>query len=792
MIIYHNIPALNSWRNLTTNNSSMAKSLEKLSSGLRINRAADDAAGLAISEKMRGQVRGLNQAIRNSQDGISLIQTAEGALNESHSILQRMRELSVQAANDTLTSSDRLEIQKEIDQLTSELNRIANTTEFNTKKLLDGSAAALTSSDKLSTKIFVRDGLRTIDQFGQKKTNSGNYDLKIAVKELGAAEVQKTDIFKVKHVYNGIENLELASSSNITMVGAHDYISGSYTLNTIIADGTSHSTAITQFYKSGGANSIFGSGAAVSTTAAGTNAITAASANASVLVEVTNISGQQVTYRISTHKYSISGAYTFNQTTTVLTIATTDSVYTLATGLAMDIVVSASASLTTGLQVGDKAVINVRAQASAVSNAHSFTISSTDTANRFVTQTYSSGYFDKTQRTFNVYSLNTSTGTALNGTFTIGYDYDYASANTSAATFDVTPAFGRAASLDTKLYDIDKFWDTSGNFMLSSPQQINMIMGDGSKTSITLDSNDTIFTVQQKLNNAIRDGLDQGKYVTTSLQRNFVQFVYNNEDSTEFLNKTGYSVDGTFVIQSAISGKDGEIRFSGDDNLINALSLATIKSSKENTFNVWIKDAHSTNPFDINPNATISGNLLVGVVHENVDIKFDSQASIKTITATNSGTGFFQMEAETVDTSLHRTTVHLADNTMVFQIGANPNQDVNASIGNMGASALGVDNILVTDRNSATNSIAKLDAAINRVSSERSKMGALQNRLEHTINNLGVASENLSAAESRIRDVDMASEMMNLTRLQILGQAGTAMLAQANALPQNVLSLLGG
>ncbi|WP_286725218.1 MULTISPECIES: flagellin [Pelotomaculum] len=110
----------------------------------------------------------------------------------------------------------------------------------------------------------------------------------------------------------------------------------------------------------------------------------------------------------------------------------------------------------------------------------------------------------------------------------------------------------------------------------------------------------------------------------------------------------------------------------------------------------------------------------------------------------------------------------------------------------MSASALGVDNVLVTDRNSATNSVAKLDSAINRVSSERAKMGALQNRLEHTINNLGVAAENLQSAESRIRDVDMAQEMMNLTKLQILTQAGTAMLAQANALPQNVLSLLGG
>ncbi len=146
MIINHNIAALNTYGRLSANNAATGKSLEKLSSGLRINRAGDDAAGLAISEKMRGQIRGLDQAVRNSQDGISLIQTAEGALNETHSILQRMRELAVQSASDTNTSQDRSNIQKEIDQLVKEIDRIATTTEFNTKKLLDGSMGTLVSA----------------------------------------------------------------------------------------------------------------------------------------------------------------------------------------------------------------------------------------------------------------------------------------------------------------------------------------------------------------------------------------------------------------------------------------------------------------------------------------------------------------------------------------------------------------------------------------------------------------------------------------------------------------------
>ena len=138
MVIQHNLTAMNTNRQLGITTGNQAKSTEKLSSGYRINRAGDDAAGLTISEKMRSQIRGLNKASSNAEDGVSLIQTAEGALNEAHSILQRMNELATQAANDTNTSSDRTAVQKEIDALTSELSRIASTTQFNTMNLLDG------------------------------------------------------------------------------------------------------------------------------------------------------------------------------------------------------------------------------------------------------------------------------------------------------------------------------------------------------------------------------------------------------------------------------------------------------------------------------------------------------------------------------------------------------------------------------------------------------------------------------------------------------------------------------
>ncbi|AIY04069.1 hypothetical protein Plano_0104 [Planococcus sp. PAMC 21323] len=157
MIINHNIAALNTHRQMGSAQSAQMNSMEKLSSGLRINSAADDAAGLSISEKMRGQIRGLEQASTNAQDGISLMQTAEGALNETHSILQRMRELSVQSANDTNTTDDRDEIQKEIQQLTAEVDRIGNATEFNSKKLLNG-GAGIEATQTTGTGLKVLEG----------------------------------------------------------------------------------------------------------------------------------------------------------------------------------------------------------------------------------------------------------------------------------------------------------------------------------------------------------------------------------------------------------------------------------------------------------------------------------------------------------------------------------------------------------------------------------------------------------------------------------------------------------
>lgn len=187
MRINHNIAALNTFNKLSANQTSTQGSLEKLSSGLKINKAGDDAAGLAISEKMRGQIRGLDMASKNAQDGISLIQTAEGALNETHSILQRMRELSVQSASDSNNDNDRAELQKEVDQLASEITRISTDTEFNTKKLINGDAKDLTfhigankgQSIDLSINDMSSDALGVMGKTGTKTALTANSGIEV-------------------------------------------------------------------------------------------------------------------------------------------------------------------------------------------------------------------------------------------------------------------------------------------------------------------------------------------------------------------------------------------------------------------------------------------------------------------------------------------------------------------------------------------------------------------------------------------------------------------------------------
>ena len=935
MIINHNIPALNAYFTLQSNNNNVARNLQKLSSGLRINRAADDAAGLAISEKMRAQIRGLDQASRNAQDGISLIQTAEGALNETHSILQRMRELSVQAANDTYTSGDRQNIQAEIDQLTSEIDRIAGTTQFNGKSLLDGSTSALVSSDKLTTKIFMRDGLRVLDQFGQKAAGGGNYKLEIEA-EVGVAQVQKSDIFKVKHAAStettaisnanycdgryssfrvgvvagdaaGVDDAGATLEATIDFGGGCVYtvclatltsvgataICAAMNANTALAGkvcittdvggnclvvesktaGQDFTVTFTLNKTTGDDDGEFclvdtdihsdGNAAAVRTCSVTTNnacysavqqngfcmlqatknvtaasmgcamktgtyvietercvegaiaertrsfggyysclgtqmasAITAdpgcAGMNSSTLFIVDSVCQSQGTAMISFISHGINTNGCNIDDTSFTTICVTLGVAGAGGNCTFNLggsfgEVELTMEDVNSIKACDKLVVNIQSEHLDNTNSTIAIKCSDDggtTSTCFVTFSFTAARVDRNSVDLKFFQVDNLKGTYNDASLTVTTD-TFLDNEANAAQFTVTKStisdpstIGCIAGENTKLYDVDKFWDASGNFILENPQTISIVQGDGKETSITITGSDTFGSVRDKLNAAIADGLGQAAIVGEENTDKFVSFV------TSPCSSGLEAVKGTFVIRSAVAGSAGEFTFVGDDNVIGALSLTTIQKASNNNFYVDVTEAHKLT--EVASCVKLADNNLIGIVHENVDVQFAANTGVKTCWDAGANTFTFTGGAANKED----TFVHLADRTMVLHIGANQKQDIGIGIGNMGTASLGVDNIQVTSNELANRAIGKIDLAINRVSSQRATLGAVQNRIDHTINNLSVAYENLTAAESRIRDVDMAKQMMEFTKYNILSQAATAMLAQANQLPQNVLQLL--
>lgn len=522
MIINHNMNALNAHRNMNVNNTAAGKSMEKLSSGLRINRAGDDAAGLAISEKMRGQIRGLTQASRNASDGISMIQTAEGALNETQNILQRMRELSVQSSNDTNTAADRQSIQKEIEQLTEEIDRIGNNTEFNTQSLLKGDGS--TKLESSGVKI------------GDVKKGTDIETTEVNVKLKSDATGEKT--FKVN--LNGIEiGLKVGNAQN--------------------------------------------------------SATEEENANAML---------EQLKNAIDSSD-SLKGQYTVS------------------------------------LEGTDEVVIKA----------------------------VKGGKFE-----------------GGNGSISV-----------ETATANAVKVDGVVAALNTKTSKIGTTKEataTSVELNLTGFDQTNRDTLEG--TGITIGKTQIEFYDARK-----------GAYSGDSVGVDISTVTDANSFATAILNQTDGKIQGATIEAKAGTG-------------------LTIKS------------------LDKGLNSTV--NVQNGAKNE----------------------GF---EA-------------------TFQVGANSNQTISISIGDMRADALGVKNVDLKTAEGSQKATATIQAAIEKVSTERAGLGAVQNRLEYTISNLDNTTENLTSAESTLRDVDMAKEMMTFSKNNILNQAAQAMLAQANQQPQNVLSLL--
>lgn len=330
----------------------------------------------------------------------------------------------------------------------------------------------------------------------------------------------------------------------------------------------------------------------------------------------------------------------------------------------------------------------------------------------------------------------------------------------------------------------------------------HITQGDGKTASVTLYETDTIDDIAQKINDAISDSLGQGKY--TDNTNKFCTIADGTEGTSEsvylkepvyaeegYLSEygfdipegtlIGYKISSTMLVRSAIPGKDGELTFSGDPELLRALGLNTIQESLESTLTASVYDAHSGKP--IASNVKASGSEFVSLIPPDIDIEVDSMSALSANWDDN--TKKFILAAKNVYTAF----LHLKNNGTVFQTGANSGEDFMLELGDSSTSALGLSRVNILTRENASRSVSILDRANSSISSQRAKIGSYSNALEHTMTDLTNYTANLTAADSRLRDADMASTMMDFVKFRILNQSGTPMLAQANQLPQSVLSL---
>ena len=642
MVISHNLQAMNAQRQLGNVSTDVAKNTEKLSSGYRINRAADDAAGLSISEKMRKQIRGLSQASENSQHGVSFVQIADGALTEVHDMLDRMVELTVQAANGTNSSFDRSAIQKEIDQLTKEINRVQETTQFN------------------KIPVFSENG---------HSPDEGIYNSNII-----SAAILDTGSSKFTFAYIGSDG-NASQTQNTTATGKVNSGLNKEFADFVVAAASSAASKITTAYPS----------------------LANASSDVTIGLDVHNIDGKNNTLASA----QLSMRYTSEWTQMTYTMNIDSSDYN-----------PASFDTMSDAQKADLAA-TIAHEMTHLIMQDTLTGGMTG-ANRFPTW-------------FIEGTAQTSSGDDgwVSGTIGSGTVKNYMSKLDSlpyGAGYLATMALGLAVS---------------------------------EKESYTgLSTEDKI-----------KHGLD-------SLFQELVSQKQNQDLSAAIARKTNYTSLTVF-----------ENKFkSGDSNLLGYVNTILTQKNKDN-----------------NPK---SGSLLAGSLGEAQSVTF-KPANITNVTgvkyvldpkatafANSFGTGF-----PTVPQPVRgaRHGVSEGGEDINVHAGADADMTNKIAIKRYDISAMAIfdgDKVDVMTEDSATKSIDIVGMAKERVSRVRSYYGAIQNRLEHTIKNLDNVVENTTAAESQIRDTDMASEMVKYTKNNILMQAGQSMLTQANQSTQGVMSLL--
>ncbi len=883
---------MTAYNSLTSTDKSIEKTARALSTGLRAAFACDDAAGFAISLRLSSQMTGVERAIRNTQDGVSMLQTAEGGLDQINSMLQRMRELSIQAANDTLTTQDRHYIQLEINELKDNIDNITHNTTFNSKRLLDGSSSCTWTSKDATTKVQVNGSITNLDTFGQKSSIEGNYRIEIRA-DAGRAEIQKSNIFNVTvaedvrevfanteivtetiytdqqmtheiFIHQGNDTIQATSGDgwefrdgvlNITSSGTYNIVgNGQPAANRIkVQDGVTADVFLTNVNINSNDCAFDMKGADVNLYLRGANSLTSGNSHAGIELDDTSSlvinsaveSGSDKGFLQANggnNAAGIGSGYTSNLAGKITinggTINAQGGIQAAGigggySGAANSIEINAGdvtahggsqgagigtghfssnslANTTAEIKISGGKVAAYGGSASAGVNAagiggacHSCSVD---------IQIQESMRNEIIAERGGASAQNIGAGDCVQSGMTFNVDYTNlqayspddipklpeitvtapATVTHTVSTEDVESEFRVRPA---KLSEIRAFQNASGVFMIETPQQITITQGDGKQATVTLYAQDTMYEVAKKINYAISETLGQGVYVNDS--NHFCTIA----DGTEFTSEAAYqkipvyNEDGvvrayteasTMVIRSAIAGQRGTLSFSSlNQDLVNALGLNTLQSATETKYTASIYEAHTGSVIANNVIATT--NKLSGVLHPNLDIEFDANANITT--TWNDATKSYVTSSS--ENTPYVTNLHIVDRSTVFQIGQGKGEDIYINIGDMSSKSLGLEGLSVMTRESASSAIGLLDAAINKVSMQRDKIGAYQNELEYNANSLTVTHQQLSDSESRIKDTDMAKEMIEYVKLQILNNTGSSMLSQANQFSQSVMNLLG-
>ena len=777
MVVQHNLTAMNSNRMLGLTTKTQAKSTEKLSSGYKINRAADDAAGLAISEKMRKQIRGLTQASANAQDGISAVQTAEGALTEVHDMLQRMNELSVKAANGTNSESDREAIQSEIDQLVTEIDRVAETTKFNETYLLKGDR----SVTKRYSYSYGAVGSTTVASAGMDTDAATG--LTAAITFTNGAKASDQNALAKALRDQGI------SISSESVTGADGTVSTKYSV-------TLNGKAATNYNLNAISDDEFEivdlQGNQIATVKASTNAVAAGGEDDTDDTTQETKAGT-ATITAGTDVFDENGTKLTEDTLAALLDGDPDAkVYTTAPTLKGTVTTAGATGITlpTGAKVGDEYTYDGTDWKDADGN--------TVTGIAVTGGTLAAN--DKITVEIDAANAGTEAVKDTDYTYTPAAEEEGGDAAATATAKKTAVITASSISAAQNAGDVAQFYDKDGNAISGNALGNYFSVLSGSKAPAE-DPDDT--TQETKAGTAtITAGTDVFDENGTKLTEDTLAALLDGDPDAKVYT-TAPTLKGTVTTAGATGitlptgAKVGdEYTYDGTDwkdadgNTVTGIAVTggTLAANDKITVEIdaaaagteAVKDTDYTyTPADDDEEG---GNAAAAQVAAKVGAQlYDAVGNTISMTDAAKSVAANQNMTGALNLGLHVGADTTGDNQISLNIEA------------MSAKGLGLNGIKVdgSDDSSALNAIETIKGAIQKVSAQRSALGAVQNRLEHTINNLDNVVENTTAAEAQIRDTDMATEMVKYSNNNILAQAGQAMLAQANQSNQGVLSLLG-